>query len=178
MCTSICAPRRSRFMLWLLPRLENWFPTSSCQQSHIAGRGSSTLPLFQKTFFKGDVLDFSCSGLPLPPPKPSLWSFLHCQPARAEDWGGYWGPGRQLLSPKYQFLNFLSECQLIVSYCWWPRHLDRTLACTLIALDISFSACCLFLLRQNLSGAAGEKSCLTIFSAPHPAKYWEITFQL
>ena len=100
------------------PRLENWFPTSSCQQSHIAGRGSSTLPLFQKTFFKGDVLDFSCSGLPLPPPKPSLWSFLHCQPARAEDWGGYWGPGRQLLSPKYQFLNFLSECQLIVSYCW------------------------------------------------------------
>merc|ERR1712130_725536 len=39
-----------------------------------------------------DVLDFGCSGLPLPSPEPSLWSLLHCQPARAEDWGGYWGP--------------------------------------------------------------------------------------
>merc|ERR1711970_1588123 len=46
----------------------------------------------KKTFFKGDVLDFGCSRLPLPPPEPSVWSFLHCQPTPAEDWGGYRGP--------------------------------------------------------------------------------------
>merc|ERR1712172_89237 len=48
-----------------------------------------------KTFLLGGgvfFLDLGCSRLPLPHPEPSLRSFLHGQPAPAEDRGCHRGP--------------------------------------------------------------------------------------
>ena len=84
-------------------------------------------PTLPKTF--SDVLDFGCSGLPLPSPEPSLWSLLHCQPARAEDWGGYWGPGRQLLliTPNNSFETFSVNVNSLLAIAGDPGTMTEPL---------------------------------------------------